>query len=38
MNIKQYKEVPQPFYLPQGMDLFSWSLPFLADKLGEMMQ
>jgi hypothetical protein len=20
------------------MDLFSWSLPFLADKLGEMME
>lgn len=38
MNIKQYKDVAQPFNLPQGMDLFSWSLPFLADKLGEMME
>jgi len=37
MNIKQYKEVPQPFQLPNGLDLFSWSLPFLADKIGAMM-
>jgi hypothetical protein len=37
MNIKQYKEVEQPFSLPGGLDLFSWSLPFLCDKLGEMM-
>ena len=37
MNIKQYKEVPQPFRLPNGLDLFSWSLPFLVDKIGVMM-
>lgn len=37
MNIKQYKDVEQPFSLPNGLDLFSWSLPFLADKIGEMM-
>ena len=37
MNIKQYKEVPQPFNLPKGLDLFSWSLPFLTDKIGAMM-
>jgi serine/threonine-protein phosphatase 2B catalytic subunit len=37
MNIKQYKDVEQPFNLPNGLDLFSWSLPFLADKIGEMM-
>jgi len=23
--------------LPNGLDLFSWSLPFLADKIGDMM-
>ena len=23
--------------MPQGLDLFSWSLPFLADKIGDMM-
>ena len=37
MNIKQYKDVEQPFSLPNGLDLFSWSLPFLADKIGEML-
>ena len=37
MNIKQYKDVEQPFNLPNNLDLFSWSLPFLADKIGEMM-
>ena len=37
MNIKQYKDVEQPFTLPNGLDLFSWSLPFLADKIGDMM-
>ena len=37
MNIKQYKDVEQPFMLPNGLDLFSWSLPFLADKIGDMM-
>ena len=37
MNIKQYKDVEQPFHLPGGLDLFTWSLPFLADKIGEMI-
>ena len=37
MNIKQYKEVQQPFKLPNNLDLFSWSLPFLVDKIGVMM-
>lgn len=37
MNIKQYKDVEQPFALPNNLDLFSWSLPFLADKIGEML-
>jgi len=29
--------VDQPFALPNNLDLFSWSLPFLADKIGEML-
>ena len=37
MNIKQYKDVEQPFMLPNNLDLFSWSLPFLVDKISEMM-
>jgi len=38
MNIKQYKDVEQPFHLPGGLDLFTWSLPFLSDKIGEMLE
>ena len=38
MNIKQYKDVEQPFNLPNNLDIFSWSLPFLADKIGEMLE
>ena len=26
-----------PFHLPQGMDLFKWSVPFLIEKIGDMM-
>ena len=26
-----------PFHLPQGMDLFKWSVPFLMEKIGDMM-
>lgn len=37
MNIKQYKDVEQPFHLPGGLDLFAWSLPFLSDKISEML-
>lgn len=37
MNIKQYKDVEQPFHLPNNLDLFTWSLPFLTDKIGEML-
>ena len=38
MNIKQYKDVVHPFHLPQGMDLFKWSVPFLMEKIGDMME
>lgn len=27
-----------PFHLPQGMDLFKWSVPFLIEKIGDMME
>ena len=38
MNIKQYKEVPSPFYLPGGIDLFAWSMPFLSEKITSMFR
>lgn len=37
MNIKQYKDVTHPFHLPQGMDLFKWSIPFLMEKITDML-
>lgn len=37
MNIKQYKNVEHPFHLPDDIDLFQWSIPFLVDKITEML-
>jgi hypothetical protein len=37
MNIKQYKDVDHPFHLPGDIDLFTWSMPFLAEKITEML-
>lgn len=37
MNIKQFKESPEPFRLPNNQDLFSWSMPFIVSKVTEMM-
>lgn len=37
MNIKQYKDVDHPFHLPGQIDLFSWSMPFLIDKVTEIV-
>lgn len=37
MNIKQYKDVPTPFHLPNDMDLFKWSVPFLMEKVMDML-
>jgi len=37
MNIKQYKDVCHPFHLPSGMDLFKWSVPFLMEKVTDML-
>lgn len=36
MNIKQYRDVDHPFYLPGNIDVFKWSIPFLIDKIEEI--
>lgn len=37
MNIKQFNYVDGPFKLPNDLDLFSWSIPFITEKVGTMM-
>lgn len=37
MNIKQYKSVEHPFVLPNFINVFDWSLPFIYDKVIEII-
>ena len=37
LQLKQYQETEAPYRLPDNLNLFSWSMPFLAEKITSML-
>ena len=38
VSIKQYDQVDHPYHLPDQIDVFHWSMPFVADKIITLMK
>ena len=36
-NIRQFTHAPHPFYLPKFIDAFDWSMPFLSEKIADLL-
>lgn len=37
VSIKQYDQVDHPYHLPDQIDVFTWSMPFVADKVVSLL-
>ena len=37
LSLKQYEETDPPYRLPDNMDVFTWSVPFLAEKVTNLL-
>jgi len=37
LSLKQYEETEPPYRLPDNLDVFSWSVPFLSEKVINML-